>query len=146
ADALEDCGLEVSNRVAADFTVQGGEAAASQLLAAAPQIHPLGNPDDDQGVGVLAAIDAAGRDEFFMVGGAGSKNAMGAIKAGDNVLQAAVTYPATPGDGGALARLVAQGRALGDLVEQDAPSRIVLSAPVVPAENVDEYLPTAFTS
>ena len=147
ADALEDCGLEVSNRVAADFTVQGGEAAASQLLAAAPQIDALWNHDDDQGVGVLAAIDAAGRDEFFMVGGAGSKNAMEAIKSGDSVLEATVIYPSTQGaDGIALARLVAQGKALSDLVEQDVPSRIVLYAPVVTAENVDEYLPTAFTS
>jgi ribose transport system substrate-binding protein len=147
ADALDDCGLEVSNRVAADFTVQGGEAAASQLLAAAPKIDAIWNHDDDQGVGVLAAIDAAGRDEFFMVGGAGSKNAMEAIKSGDSVLEATVIYPSTQGaDGIALARLVAQGKALGDLVEQDVPSRIVLYAPVVTADNVDQYLPTAFTS
>jgi ribose transport system substrate-binding protein len=147
ADALDDCGLEVSNRVAADFTVQGGEAAASQLLAAAPKIDAIWNHDDDQGVGVLAAIDAAGRDEFFMVGGAGSKNAMDQIKSGDSVLEATVIYPSTQGaDGIALARLVAQGKSLGDLVEQDVPTRIVLYAPVVTAENVDEYLPTAFAS
>ena len=36
ADALEDCGLEVDARVAADFTVAGGEAAASQLLVGQP--------------------------------------------------------------------------------------------------------------
>ena len=65
ADALSDCGLEVNARVAADFTVAGGEAAASQLLAANPQIDAIWNHDDDQGVGVLAAIEAAGRDEFF---------------------------------------------------------------------------------
>ncbi len=147
ADALEDCGLEVSNRVAADFTVQGGEAAASQLLAAAPHIDALWNHDDDQGVGVLSAIDAAGRDEFFMVGGAGSKNAMEAIKAGNSVLEATVIYPSTQGaDGVALARLIAQNKALGDLVEQDVPNRVVLYAPVVTADNVDTYLPTAFTS
>src|SRR4029078_5009163 len=34
ATALSDCGLEVSNRVAADFTVQGGEAATANLLQA----------------------------------------------------------------------------------------------------------------
>jgi len=45
-----------------------------------------------------------------------------------------------------VARLVAQGKSLGDLVEQDVPTRIVLYAPVVTAENVDEYLPTAFAS
>ena len=62
ADALDDCGLEVNNRVAADFTVAGGEAVTSQLLAAAPHIDALWNHDDDQGVGVMAALDAAGRE------------------------------------------------------------------------------------
>ena len=147
ADALDDCGLEVSNRVAADFTVQGGEAAASQLLAAAPKIDAIWNHDDDQGVGVLAAIDAAGRDEFFMVGGAGSKTAMEAIKSGDSVLKATIIYPSTQAaDGIRLARLLVQGKSLADLVEVEVPNRIVLSAPVVTAENVDKYLPTAFES
>jgi ribose transport system substrate-binding protein len=147
ADALEDCGLEVSNRVAADFTVQGGEAAASQLLSAAPKIDAIWNHDDDQGVGVLAAIDAAGRDEFFMVGGAGSKNAMEAIKAGDSVLEATVIYPHTQAaDGIALARLLVQGKSLSDLSSQGVPQRIVLDAPVVTADNVDQYIDAAFES
>jgi len=147
ADALEDCGLSVENRVAADFTVQGGEAAASQLLSAAPQIDALWNHDDDQGVGVLAAIDAAGRDEFIMVGGAGSANAMREIQSGDSVLQATVIYPSTQAaDGIRLARLLVQDKAMSDLVEVEVPSRIVLNAPVVTSENVDQYLPTAFES
>jgi ribose transport system substrate-binding protein len=147
ADALGDCGLEVSNRVAADFTVQGGEAVTSQLLSAAPHIDAIWNHDDDQGLGVLAAIEAAGRDEFFMVGGAGSKNAMDAIKADDSVLKATIIYPSTQAaDGIRLARLVVQNKALSDLVEVEVPNRIVLSAPVVTKENVDEYLPAAFAS
>ncbi len=147
ADALDDCGLEVNNRVAADFTVAGGEAVTSQLLAAAPHIDALWNHDDDQGVGVMAALDAAGRDEMLMVGGAGSKNAMDAIKADNTVLKATIIYPSTQGaDGIRLARLVAQGKAMADLVEVDVPNRIVLYAPVVTKENVDEYLPTAFAS
>jgi ribose transport system substrate-binding protein len=147
ADALDDCGLSVSNRVAADVSVQGGEAAASQLLSAAPQIDALWNHDDDQGVGVLAAIDAAGRDEFIMVGGAGSANAMREIQGGDSVLQATVIYPSTQAaDGIRLARLLVQEKAMSDLVEVEVPSRIVLNAPVVTSENVDKYLPTAFES
>jgi ribose transport system substrate-binding protein len=146
-DALADCGLEVNNRVAADFTVAGGEAVTSQLLAAAPHIDALWNHDDDQGVGVLSAIDAAGRDEFFMVGGAGSKNAMDLIKSGDSILEATIIYPSTQAaDGIRLARLLAQNKSLADLVEVEVPNRIVLSAPVVTAENVDKYLPTAFAS
>ena len=147
ADALEDCGLEVSNRVAADFTIQGGEAVTSQLLSAAPQIDALWNHDDDQGVGVLAAIEAAGRDEFFMVGGAGSANAMRAIESGDTVLEATVIYPSTQAaDGIALARLIAQGKTMSDLYTPSVPNRIVLDAPVVTADNVDQYIEYAFES
>ncbi|WP_430644888.1 substrate-binding domain-containing protein [Agromyces sp. GXS1127] len=147
ADALDDCGLEVSNRVAADFTVQGGEAVTSQLLSAAPEIDAIWNHDDDQGVGVLAAIDAAGRDEFFMVGGAGSANAMRAIQSGDSVLEATVIYPSTQAaDGIALARLIAQGKTMSDLYTPSVPNRIVLDAPVVTADNVDEYIQYAFES
>lgn len=147
AEALDDCGLEVTNRVAADFTVQGGEAVTSQLLSSAPQIDAIWNHDDDQGLGVLAAIDAAGRDEFFMVGGAGSANAMREIEAGDGVLQATVIYPSTQAaDGIRLARLLVQQKSLSDLVEVEVPSRIVLNAPVVTSDNVDKYLPTAFES
>lgn len=147
ADALESCGLDVDNRVAADFTIQGGEAATSQLLSAAPKIDALWNHDDDQGVGVLAAIDTAGRSDFFMVGGAGSANAMREIQSGEGVLKATVIYPSTQAaDGIRLARLIAQGKAMSDLVEVEVPKQIVLNAPVVTSDNVDQYLPTAFES
>jgi len=147
ADALSDCGLDVTRRVAADFTVQGGEAAAANLLQAAPHIDALWNHDDDQGVGVMAAIEDANRDEFVMVGGAGSRQVMEAIKADDSVLKATVIYPSTQAaDGIRLARLIVQGKALGDLVEVEVPRTVQLFAPVVTKENVDQYLPTAFES
>lgn len=146
-DALGECGLNVDNRVAADFTVEGGEEAASNLLQAAPQIDAMWNHDDDQGVGVLAAIEGANRDEFIMVGGAGSANAMRAIEAGDSVLQATVIYPHTQAaDGIKLARLVAQGKNVSDLTSQGVPRRIVLDAPVVTADNVDQFIDNAFES
>lgn len=147
ADALEGCGLEVSNRVAADFTVQGGEQAAANLLQAAPQIDAIWNHDDDQGVGVLAAIENAGRDEFFLVGGAGSANVMRAIEADDSVVKATVVYPSTQAaDGIKLARLAVQGKSMSDLESHSVPRQIQLYAPVVTKDNVDEYLPSAFES
>ncbi len=147
ADALSDCGLDVDNRVAADFTVQGGEAATANLLQAAPQIDAIWNHDDDQGVGVLSAIENAGRDEFFMVGGAGSANVMEHIKAGDSVLQATVIYPSTQAaDGIKLARLVAHEKNMSDLASSGVPRTVQLFAPVVTKDNVDQYLPSAFQS
>lgn len=146
-DALAECGHEVDNRVAADFTVAGGEAQTANLLQAAPQIDAIWNHDDDQGVGVLAAIENAGRDEFFMVGGAGSANAMEAIQSGDSVLQATVIYPSTQGaDGVKLARLLVQGKSMSDLVEVEVPRTVQLYAPVVTADNVDSFIDTAFES
>ena len=147
ADALDDCGLEVSARVAADFTVQGGEAATSQLLSANPKIDAIWNHDDDQGIGVLAAINAADRDEFFMVGGAGSKNAMEAIQADDSVLKATIIYPSTQAaDGIAFARLIAQGKTVSDLITPSVPNRVVLDAPVVTKDNVEDYIDLSFES
>lgn len=147
ADALGECGLEVSNRVAGDFTVQGGESATANLLQAAPEIDAIWNHDDDQGVGVLAAIENAGRDEFFLVGGAGSENMMQEIQAGDSVVEATVIYPASQAaDGIRLARLVAQGKGMGDLVQVEVPRLVQLYAPVVTADNVDQYIDSAFQS
>jgi ribose transport system substrate-binding protein len=147
ADALKGCGLKVSNRVAAEFTVESGEEQMSNLLQAAPHLDAVWNHDDDQGVGVLAAIENAGRDEFFMVGGAGSANAMRHIRDGDSVLEATVIYPHTQAaDGIKLARLIAQDKSLSDLTSQGVPRRIMLNAPVVTKDNVDQYIKNAFES
>ncbi|MFC7361482.1 substrate-binding domain-containing protein [Nocardioides astragali] len=146
-DALAECDLEVSNRVAADFTVEGGEEEAAKLLQAAPKIDGLWNHDDDQGVGVLAAIENAGRDEFVMVGGAGSANAMREIQDDSGVLKATVIYPSTQGaDGVKLARLLLQQKAMSDLDEVEVPRTIQLYAPVVTSDNVDQYIDSAFES
>ncbi|MGI6879706.1 substrate-binding domain-containing protein [Microbacterium sp. gxy059] len=146
-DALAECGLEVGPRVAADFTVAGGETAASQLLSANPEIDAIWNHDDDQGVGVLAAIESSGRSEFFLVGGGGSVNMMDRIEADDSVIKATIVYPSTQAaDGIALARLLAQGKTMSDLVTPSVPYRIVLDAPVVTVDNVEDYIGLAFES
>ncbi|MPZ96484.1 MAG: substrate-binding domain-containing protein [Propionibacteriales bacterium] len=145
AAALKECGEEVDNRVAAEFTVESGEAQASNLLQAAPKIDIIWNHDDDQGVGVKAAFDNANRDEFFFIGGAGSANAMRWIQDGE--MEATVLYPPTQAaDGIRLARLIAQNKGLSDLVQVEVPKRIVLNAPVVTKDNVEEYMPLGFES
>ncbi len=146
-DALATYGFSVGPRQAADFTAQGGQRVTANLLQAAPHLDAVWNHDDDQGVGVLAAIQQANRSEFFMVGGAGSANAMRAIQADNTVLKATVTYPPTmAGSAVALARLVAQGRGMSDLVEQEVPASITLASATVTKDNVAQYLPLGFES
>ncbi len=146
-DALAKSGLKVTNRVAAEFTAESGEKVTSQLLQAAPKIDAIWNHDDDQGLGVLSAIDNAERDEFFLVGGAGSKNMMELIKADNSVVKATVTYPPSmSSDAISLARLVAQGRGLADLVEPEIPASITVASVTVTKDNVDKYIGLAFPS
>ncbi|MFF0016266.1 substrate-binding domain-containing protein [Streptomyces sp. NPDC005374] len=132
-------------RQAADFTVESGQAKTAQLLQAQSSFDALWNHDDDQGVGALRAIDQAGRDDFLMVGGAGAKSAMDAIKAGNSVLKATVLYPPTMAASAIdLARALGQGKGIGGLAEFEIPSSLTLYSAVVTKDNVDQYLPTGF--
>jgi ABC-type sugar transport system substrate-binding protein len=145
ADALKACGQTVDNRVAAQFTVESGEKEASNLLQAAKKIDIIWNHDDDQGIGVMQAFDNANRHEFAFIGGAGSSNAMQWIKEGK--MEATVIYPPTQAaDGIWLARLIAQDKGMSDLVQKEVPNRVVLSAPVVNKDNVDDYEDLCFQS
>jgi ribose transport system substrate-binding protein len=146
-DALTRYGFRVTNRVAAQFTSSSGQQVTSNLLQAAPKIDAMWNHDDDQGIGVLAAIKQANRSEFFMVGGAGSADAMEAIKADNTVLKATVTYsPSMASSAISLARLIGQKKGMSDLVENEVPALITLASATITKENVDEYLPLGFQS
>ncbi|MGW3730874.1 substrate-binding domain-containing protein [Streptomyces sp. NPDC000851] len=132
-------------RQAADFTVESGQAKMAQLLQAQSKFDALWNHDDDQGVGALRAIEQAGRDDFLMVGGAGAKSAMDAIKAGNSVLKATVLYPPTMAASAIdLARALGQGKGVGGLAEYEIPSSLTLYSAVVTKDNVDQYLPSGF--
>ncbi|MEV6306451.1 substrate-binding domain-containing protein [Actinoplanes sp. NPDC051861] len=144
-DALAVYGFKVANRRAADFTVNGGQQAATDLLQALPKIDAIWNHDDDQGVGVLAAFDQANRKEFIMVGGAGSKQAIDLIAADSGVLKATVTYsPSMASSAISLARLIAQGKGMSDLVELQVPKEIMLASETITKENAAQYAKLGF--
>ncbi|MFP8959062.1 substrate-binding domain-containing protein [Streptomyces nanhaiensis] len=132
-------------RQAAEFTVESGQAKMFQLLQAQKDFDALWNHDDDQGVGALRAIEQAGRDEFVMVGGAGSKSAMEAIQSDDSVLKATVLYPPTMAASAIdLARALGQGKGVSGLAELEIPSSLTLYSAIVTKDNVEDYLPTGF--
>ena len=64
-EALAEHGLKVTAQQAADFTPQEGRKVMGQLLQAHSHIDAVWNHDDDQGVGVLAAVEQAGRTDEF---------------------------------------------------------------------------------
>lgn len=146
-DALKSYGFKVTAKQDAQFTVESGTEVAANLLQAHPKIDAIWNHDDDQGIGVLAAIKEANRSEFFMVGGAGSANAMRDIQADSGVLKATVTYsPTMAASAVKLARLIAQGKGMSDLLEHQVPQSITLASETITKENAAEYLPLGFES
>lgn len=147
SDSLSKHGFKVGAQVSANFTAETGQQAAANLLQSTPDLKALWNHDDDQGIGVMAAIDAAGRNDFFMVGGAGSSNMMKRIKAGDSVIKATVLYsPSMASSAISLARLLGQGKGMSDLAEHEIPAEITTYSAVVTKENVDQYMDVGFDS
>ncbi|MFE1442785.1 substrate-binding domain-containing protein [Streptomyces sp. NPDC058739] len=132
-------------RQAAEFTVETGQAKMAALLQANKQFDALWNHDDDQGVGALRAIEQAGRDDFFMVGGAGALSAFQAIKADNSVLKATVLYPPTMAASAVdLARALGQGKGIGGMAESEIPTSVTLYSAAVDKSNVDRYMATGF--
>lgn len=146
-DALATYGFKVGPRVAAEFTSESGERQTANLLQGTGKLDALWNHDDDQGIGVLAAIESADRDEFVMAGGAGSRDMMDRIKSDDSVIKATVLYsPAMASTAISLARLVGQDKGMADLAEHEVPASITTYSAVVTKENVDQYLDIGFAS
>lgn len=64
------------------------------FLSKYPHIDAVWASDDDMAIGVLAAIEAAGRDDIqFVLGGAGMKEMIKRVADGDDMIPADVTYP-----------------------------------------------------
>src|SRR5690606_13553085 len=147
ADALKTYGFSVTAQQDAQFTVETGNEVATSLLQAHSKIDAMWNHDDDQGIGVLAAISEAGRDEFIMVGVARSASGMRAIKDDNTVLKGTVTCSPTMASSAIKsARLIAQGKGMSDLVENQVPQSITLASETITKENVEQYLPLGFES
>ncbi|MER7165210.1 substrate-binding domain-containing protein [Micromonospora sp. NPDC000207] len=145
SETLAQAGFRVANRRPAEFTADSGQQAATGLFQAVPKLDAVWNHDDDQGIGVLAAINQTNRNEFVMVGGAGSRKAMEDIQADNTPLKATVTYsPSMASSAVSLARLIGQNRGMSDLVELQVPKTIVLASETITKENASNYLKLGF--
>jgi len=91
-------------------------------------------------MGVISAIQNAKRDkEMFVTGAGGSKRAMELIKSGGLYRATFLYNPSMAASAIRLARLIGQGKGLGDLAEPEVPSRIQVPATAVTKENADSF-------
>ncbi|WP_417742078.1 ABC transporter substrate-binding protein [Salipiger sp.] len=92
--AIEGSGIEVIDMEHGNWNRDDSFNVMQDFLSKHPQIDAVWASDDDMAVGVLAAIDAAGRDDVqFVLGGAGMKEMVKRVMDGDEMIPADVTYP-----------------------------------------------------
>ncbi|WP_420380464.1 ABC transporter substrate-binding protein [Marivita sp.] len=92
--AIEGSGIEIIDMEHGNWNRDDSFNVMQDFLSKHEQIDAVWASDDDMAVGVLAAIDAAGRDDVkFVLGGAGMKEMVKRVMDGDAMIPADVTYP-----------------------------------------------------
>lgn len=148
ADAIEEAcgdGIQIIAQQPADFTPDLGLTVMETILQQHDDIDAVYTHDDDMAMGVIAAIENAGREgEMFVTGAGGSAAFMDLIREG-GLVQATFMYnPSMSASAVRIARLIALGQGFADLVEPEVPSYIVLPASTVTQENVDQFYDLGF--
>jgi ribose transport system substrate-binding protein len=138
-------GIKIVATQPADFNPDKGLSVMENILQANKHIDAVYSQDDDQGQGVAAAIQNAGRDkEMWMTGAGGSKKVLEQIKKGGLWRATFIYNPSMAADGVYLASLLAQGKGLPGFQEPDIPSQIIMQAATVTKDNVDQYMSLGF--
>jgi ribose transport system substrate-binding protein len=141
-DAIAQCdgGIEIIAQQPGDFLPDKGLEVMEAILQSEDQIDAVYTHDDDMAMGVVAAIQNAGReDEMFVTGAGGSNDAMDLIAEGGLYRATFLYNPSMSASAIRLARLIALGEGLDALVEPEVPSYIQLPASTVTADNVEEF-------
>ncbi|WP_108894840.1 ABC transporter substrate-binding protein [Palleronia abyssalis] len=92
--AIEGSGINIIDMEHGNWNRDDSFNVMQDFLQKHEQIDAVWASDDDMAVGVLAAIEAAGRDDIqFVLGGAGMKEMVQRVMEGDEMIPADVTYP-----------------------------------------------------
>jgi len=134
-------GITILDSQPADWSTQKALAVMENYLQKHPKIDAVWCQDDDMLKGVMQAIKESGRSDIKTVlGGAGSQDIIQMVVAGDPVVRATVTYPPSMvASGIALAITGARHERLGKMYHS-APSRVILAAELIDANNAAEFV------
>lgn len=92
--AIEGSGINVLDMEHGNWNRDDSFTVMEDFLSKHQNIDAVWASDDDMAIGVLAAIEAAGRDDVqFVLGGAGMKEMIKRTADGDPMMPANVTYP-----------------------------------------------------
>ncbi|MCW2985870.1 MAG: hypothetical protein JWR63_3440 [Conexibacter sp.] len=138
-------GVKIVAKQPGDFNPDTGLKVMENILTAQKKIDAVYTHDDDMAQGVVQAIRNAGRDkDMFLTGVGGSSDAMKQIKAGGLYRATFLYNPNMAASAVNMARLIALGQGLPELVPPEVPRQIVVPAAVVTKDNVAKYEKYAF--
>lgn len=93
-EAIAGSGIEIIGMEHGNWNRDDSFTVMQDFLSKYPEINAVWASDDDMAIGVLAAIEAASRDDVqFVLGGAGMKEMIAKVRDGDPMIPADVTYP-----------------------------------------------------
>ena len=148
ADTIEQLcgdGIQIVAQQPADFLPDKGLEVMETILQAEPDIDAVYTHDDDMAMGVVSAIENAGReDEMILTGAGGSREAMERIGQGGLYSATFLYNPSMSASAVRVARLIALGEGFEELAEPEVPSRIELTATTVTQDNVDQFIDLGF--
>jgi ribose transport system substrate-binding protein len=132
--AIEGSGIEVLGMEHGNWNRDDAFTVMQDFLSKYPQIDAVWASDDDMAVGVLAAIEAAGRSDVkFVLGGAGMKEMIQRTQDNDPMVPANVTYPP------AMIATAIEITAVGLVSSAPVSGRFIIGSELVTPENAEQY-------
>ncbi|MTD99807.1 substrate-binding domain-containing protein [Paracoccus sp. YIM 132242] len=132
--AIEGKNIEILGMEHGDWNRDKAFTVMQDFLSKHPQIDAVWASDDDMAVGVLGAIEAAGRDDIkFVLGGAGMKEMIKRTMDGDAMIPANVTYPP------AMIATAIEITAVGLVSQAPVSGDFIIGSVLVTPENAESY-------
>lgn len=132
--AIEGKNIEILGEEHGNWNRDDSFAVMQDYLSKYPQIDAVWASDDDMAVGVLAAIEAAGRKDIkFVLGGAGMKEMVKRVMDGDKMIPADVTYPP------AMIATAIEITAVGLVSPAPVSGKFIIGSVLVTPENAASY-------
>ena len=132
--AIEGKNIEVIGMEHGNWNRDESFTVMQDFLSKHPQIDAVWASDDDMAVGVLAAIEAAGRDDVkFVLGGAGMKEMVKRVMDGDTMIPADVTYPPS------MIATAIEITAVGLVSQAPVSGQFIIGSVLVTPENAETY-------
>lgn len=133
-ETIEGSGINVLDNQFANWNRDDGFEVMQDFLSRFDDIDAVWAQDDDIAVGVIEALNQAGRtDEMFVVGGAGMKEMIQRVAEGDELVPVDVLYPP------AMIATAMEVTALNFLSDMPVLGEYILNSTLVTQENAEQY-------